>query len=81
MGSKFEGSFEASGRVGLRDGKTRDLVAVYPYKVQGNNADVTQAVKSWFYEETGNVEKNTGNYFVDVLSPTELKNSQEIFLD
>lgn len=34
MGSKLNGKLEASGRAGLRDKETKDLIAVYPYKVE-----------------------------------------------
>ena len=81
MQSKLNGKLEASGRAGLRDRETKDLIAVYPHKVQGTDKEIEQQVKYWFYQKNCEAEEQLGNYYVDTLSPMELKNSQEKFVD
>jgi hypothetical protein len=81
MNSKLHGKLEASGRAGLRDKETKDLIAVYPYKVTGTDKEIEEKVRYWFYQRDCSAEEQLGRYYVDTLAPIELKNSQEKFLD
>ncbi|MDP4183121.1 MAG: hypothetical protein Q8942_18785 [Bacillota bacterium] len=81
MENKFKGKFEASGRVGLRDSKSRELVAVYPYKAEGADNEVEEKVRYWFYQRSCEAENQMDHYFVDTLNPVEFRNAQEKFLD
>jgi hypothetical protein len=81
MNSKLHGKLEASGRAGLRDIETRDLIAVYPYKVTGTDEEIEEKVKYWFYQRDCSAEERLNRYFVDTLGPMEIKNSKEKFLD
>ena len=49
MGSKLAGKFEAAGRAGIRDKETEELVAVYPYKVNGTDQEIERKVHNWFF--------------------------------
>jgi len=80
-GKKFLGKFEAAGRVGLRDNETGELIRVYPYKVEGTDAEIEAKVRGWYYQMGCEAENKMENYSVDTLSPGELKNAQEKFLD
>jgi hypothetical protein len=81
MESKLHGKLEASGRVCLRDKESRALIRAYPYKVQGTDEEIEDKVKFWFYQSSCDAESKLENYFVDTLSVTELKNSEEKFID
>jgi hypothetical protein len=82
MGRKFQGKFEAAGRVGLRANDTRELISVYPYKVEGTDDEIEQRVIDWYCQKKGCGEGNSiENYLVDTLNPGELKDAQEKFLD
>ncbi len=81
MGSKLAGKFEAAGRAGIRDKETEELVAVYPYKVNGTDQEIERKVHNWFYERNNDKCIEVANYYVDTLNPIELKNAQEKFLD
>lgn len=79
MGSKLSGKFEAAGRAGVRNKRTKELVAVYPYRVWGTDADIEREVHDWFYVRNREKGIQTIDYFVDTLSPVELKTAQEQF--
>ena len=81
MNSKFNGKLEASGRACLRDKETRDLIAVYPYKVTGTDEEIEKQVRYWFYQRDCGAEERMSRYIVDTLGPIELKNSKDKFLD
>ena len=81
MQSKLKGKFEAAGRAGLRDKETKALIRVYPYKVEGTDQEIEEKVKFWFYQKDCGAEDQLGNYFVDTLTPVELKNSKEKFVE
>lgn len=81
MGSKLAGKFEAAGRAGVRDKATNELVAVYPYKVNGPDQEVKIKVHQWFYERNRDKCIETANYYVDTMNPVELNHAQEKFLD
>lgn len=81
MGSKFAGKLEAAGRAGVRDKETDELVAVYPYKVNGTDQEIKNQVHHWFYERNSDKCIEVANYYVDTMTPMELKHAQEKFLD
>lgn len=81
MGSKLSGELEAAGRAGVRNKETKELVAVYPYKVWGTDDEIKDKVHHWFYERNRDKCIEVANYFVDTLTPTELQNAQEKFVD
>ena len=81
MGSKLKGKLEASGRAGIRDKRSDELIAVYPHKVTGTDQEIEDKVKYWFYQRNCEAENQLENYYIDTLTPLELKNSQEKFED
>jgi len=68
--------FEGAIRVGLRDKETDKLVAVYPESLQGEDAEIEEKVKSWYYKQSCSAEDELRNYYVDRLTDEELKSWQ-----
>lgn len=81
MESKKSGKLEATGRVGLRDKGTGDIIAAYPHKAFGTDKEIEDKVKYWFYQRNCEAEQALERYYVDTLSPTEIRNSLEKFVD
>ncbi len=81
MGSKLSGIIEAAGRAGVRNKDTNELVAVYPYKVWGEDGEIKSKVKDWFYDRNQDKCIDVADYYVDTLSPSELQNAHENFVD
>jgi len=62
-------------RVGLRDKESRDLIRVYPQELEGEDGEIEELVKNWYYGQgCHESEKVANDYFVDNLTETELKN-------
>lgn len=67
------GKFEGVENIGLRDKETGKLIAVYPYKAEGTDAEIEEKVKYWYYQKNCEAEEELKNAYVDVLTESELK--------
>lgn len=81
MSKKFSGKLDAFGKVGLRDKVTKDLISVYPRTVEGTDEEIEDKVKSWYMRNSRYSDNSIEDYYVDILTPFELKNAKEKFLD
>ncbi|MCX7745699.1 MAG: hypothetical protein N2645_02250 [Clostridia bacterium] len=63
--------FEGTVRVGLREKETDKLVAVYPEDVQGNEKEIEEKVKFWYYQQSCSAEDELRNLYVDVVTDLE----------
>jgi hypothetical protein len=69
------GRFNGKVTVGLRDKETGDLIRVYPYDVEGDDREIEEKVKTWYYQQgCREGEMMLSRYYVDSLTDTELKN-------
>ena len=59
--------------LGIRNRDTRELIAVYPHKVDGNEKDVDQKVFDWYYKQNCGAEEILRNSYVDALTEQESK--------
>lgn len=66
------GKFENAEMIGLRDKKTRKLIAVYPFKAAGSDAEIDKAVRDWHYKQSCQAEDELLGLFVDVLTLQEI---------
>jgi hypothetical protein len=60
-------------KVGLRENETRKLIAVYPHKPEGSDAEIEDKVKNWFYRQSCAAEEQLRNCFVDAVAKEEVK--------
>jgi hypothetical protein len=67
---KFQGDF----KIGLRDSATKELIAVYPKKAEGTDAEIEKSVKDWYYKTSCEAEERLLNSYVDILTAEEVKN-------
>ena len=67
---KFQGDF----KIGLRDNATKELIAVYPKKAKGTDAEIEKSVKDWYYTTSCEAEDMLLNSYVDILTNDEVKN-------
>lgn len=67
------GKFERFEKVGLRDKETKQLIAVYPEKPEGTDAEIEEKVKYWYYQKSCGAEEALKGMFVDALTERELK--------
>lgn len=65
--------FEGCVSVGLRDKDTNKLVAIYPECVSGQDTDIEDKVKFWYYQKSCGAEEMLRNCYVDVVSDEEMK--------
>jgi len=65
--------FENATKVGLRDKKTRELIAVYPFSPIGNDAEIEKSVRDWYYQQSCAAEDRLLTSYVDVLTDQETK--------
>lgn len=66
-------NFENAEKVGLRDKETKKLIAVYPFKPLGTDAEIDKAVKDWYYVQNCSAEDKILNSYVDFLTENEMK--------
>jgi len=66
--------FEGSVIVGLRHKDTSELVAVYPEPLEGNDREIEEKVKFWYYQQNCEAEDKLTQLYVDTLTERELKN-------
>lgn len=67
------GKFEGAKMIGLRNKETEKLIAVYPDKLEGTDAEIEEAVKSWYSQQSSDAEEKMKNAVVDALSDYEIK--------
>jgi hypothetical protein len=67
--SKFNGAE----KIGLRDKETGKLIAVYPHKPEGTDAEIEKAVRDWYYSQNCAAEEEMRNANVDLLTENEIK--------
>lgn len=70
------GKFQGNQKVGLRDNETKKLIAVYPKKTEGTDAEVEKSVKDWYYTTSCAAEDVLLNAYVDFLTEDELKSNK-----
>ncbi|MHC1759203.1 MAG: hypothetical protein AB9917_06805 [Negativicutes bacterium] len=70
------GQFENAEKIGLRDKVSKKLLAIYPFKVAGSDADIEKVVRDWYYQQNCAAEDQLLTAFVDVLTELEIKSRQ-----
>ncbi len=60
-------------KIGLRDKTTEKLIAVYPFKAEGTDEEITEVVRDWYYKQSCAAEDKLLTAYVDGLTATELK--------
>lgn len=60
-------------RVGLRNIETEELIAVYPQKPVGTDAEIEKAVRDWYYGESCAAEEKMREAVVEPLTDAELE--------
>ncbi|PYG87761.1 hypothetical protein LY28_01781 [Ruminiclostridium sufflavum DSM 19573] len=64
--------FNGVSRLGLRDKTTKKVIAVYPKKAEGTDAEIERSVKDWYYTTSCSAEEILLNAYVDKISEEEL---------
>lgn len=67
------GKFQGMQKIGLRDNETKKLIAVYPKKAEGTDAEIEKSVKDWYYTTSCAAEDILLNAYVDFLTEDEIK--------
>ena len=67
------GKLENAEMLGLRDKETQKLIAVYPFKAMGSDAEIDKAVRDWYYKQSCKAEDELLGLFVDVLTVQEIQ--------
>ncbi len=67
------GKFDGAVKIGLRNKESEKLIAVYPFKPEGNDAEVAKTVRDWYYQQDCHAEEELKNAYVDVLTEDETK--------
>jgi len=65
--------FENAEMLGLRDKSTNKLIAVYPQKATGTDAEIEKIVKDWYYMQNCSAENKLKSSYVDILTEEEIK--------
>ena len=60
-------------KIGLRDKTTEKLIAVYPFKAEGTDEEISEAVRDWYYKQSCAAEDKLLTAYVDCLTAAELK--------
>ncbi|ACL75498.1 hypothetical protein [Ruminiclostridium cellulolyticum] len=71
------GRFEGAQKVGIRDKDTRELLAVYPYKIEGTDDEIEANVRNWYYKQSCIAEEFLRKSYVDELTEHELKSHKD----
>ena len=58
--------------IGLRAKETNKIIAIYPEKVQGSNAEIETIVRDWYYAQSCSAEDELLSTFVDELTEEEI---------
>ena len=65
--------FENASAIGLRNKETDKLIAVFPFKAEGSDEEITKKVTDWYYMQDCSAEEELKNAYVDVLTEAEAK--------
>jgi len=63
--------YQNAEKIGLRDKQTNEVVAVYPKRIEGTDAEIEDNVKFWFCQQSCSAEEVLKNLYVDVLTLDE----------
>ncbi len=67
--------FDGTKKLGIRDWITNELLAIYPYDIEGSEEEIEKKVTSWYYQQSCSAETQLETSFVDVVKPEELNNN------
>lgn len=67
------GKFTNAEKIGLRDEASKRLIAVYPFKAEGSDAEIEKTVRDWYYKQSCQAEDQLLTAYVDVLTEPEIK--------
>ena len=67
------GRFTNAEKIGLRDKVSKRLIAVYPFKAEGSDAEIEKTVRDWYYKQNCQAEDQLLTAYVDVLTEPEIK--------
>lgn len=71
------GKFEQVRKIGLRDKTSQKLIAVYPFKPEGNDDEINKAVRDWYYKQSCQAEDQLLTAYVDALTESEIKSLKD----
>ena len=71
------GKLEDASAIGLRNKETDKLIAVYPFKAEGSEEEITKKVKDWYYMQHCSAEEELRNAYVDVLTDEEANSAKQ----
>ncbi|NLD47732.1 MAG: hypothetical protein GX660_11110 [Clostridiaceae bacterium] len=54
-------------KVGLRDKRTDELVAVFPENLKGDRKEIDKKVFDWYYKQSCSAEDELRNLYVDII--------------
>jgi len=69
--------FSGAEMIGLRDNETKKIIAVYPFKAEGTDEEITKIVRDWYYNQSCGAEDRLLNTFVDVLTESEIQSRRK----
>ena len=69
--------FESAEKLGLRDKETNKLLAVYPYKAEGTDAEINKIIRDWYYQQSCAAEDQLLTAYVDSLTELEIKSRKK----
>lgn len=60
-------------KVGLRNIETEELIAVYPYKAVGTDAEIEKTVRDWYYGQNCAAEEAMRYAVVEALTDADIE--------
>jgi len=72
------GKFEDAEKIGIRDKETNKLLAMYPYKAEGSDAEINKIVRDWYYQQSCAAEDQLLTAYVDSLTEQEIKSRKKL---
>ena len=72
------GNFESAKKLGLREKETNKILAVYPYKAEGTDAEINKIIRDWYYQQSCAAEDQLLTAYVDVLTDYEIKSRKKL---
>ena len=69
--------FESAEKLGLRDKETNKLLAVYPYKAEGTDAEINKTIRDWYYHQNCAAEDQLLTAYVDSLTELEIRSRKK----
>ena len=65
--------FHGTVHVGLREKDTHRLIAIYPEPISGDDREIEDKVRFWYYQQSCGAEDQLNDCVVDEVSEDELK--------